>query len=938
MSSEVEALWREFEAETDDNIEALERLLTGRGAWSGDDIGALFRAFHSLKGTFGAMGMPNVEAVAHNAEDLLALVREGRAALDTELAALLLFAVDRLKDMRDAVLSRRADPPPARELIAALEQHRATLAPGPSAMPAEAPAQTGLDGDAEMIGIFSELLLERAGAIAGIVSGDAGERTEARQAAAELATGAEVLGFEGLAAHLDALAGAPEDALRPALIERLNELRSQIAVIEEIAGTPAGAFKLAAALTDRLGPDYAEALMALAQTLASDPEREDAPQGAPVAEISRARALANCMNLAGADASLVLLEEQYRRAASGELTVSPLLRETAQEILAALAEAADRGEDISAQAFDTMSGRWRAAIDAGPAMAGAQGDAPGGPGPGVDFAALRPEFRATLPPEQVARVEQAIRSGKHAFEILIDLENVPVTAAGIVTWLASAVETVTSRTIFGGGGNRFEFLVLSGESVDWIRAQLANLDFERACVHGVHEVGATGAATVEPRAPEPAAAASGFMRVRSDAIDDLMAEVGEMRTILAALSEVLRNGEGVKAIPALRRLVETATAEAGAELHNGIDAVDRDLQTLRSLEGRLGTAYRRIWEDGLKLRVVPVEALFTRLTRAARDLAHRLHKQVDVIVEGRDVRIDKSIVDLLVDPLMHMVRNALDHGIEPADQRVAAGKPARARLTLTAAERGNRVRMTVADDGRGLDKARILAKAIELGLVAPDTSNRMSDAEICRLILRPGFSTAEVVTELSGRGVGMDVVESTLQRLGGAIDVETTPGHSTRFVLTIPISAALVRCLLVQVENQVFAIPDRQIAAVAEIGQADIDTVGEGRFYGYKNTAVALHPLGRLLGLSEAEKAERYLPLVIATTGTEHIGLLVDQILRFQDLFLKDLHPMLAMIPVIGGASVLGDGRPVLVLDAYGLVSFAGAGEEKWLRSPAPPP
>jgi two-component system, chemotaxis family, sensor kinase CheA len=935
MSSEVEALWREFEAETDDNIEALERLLTGRGAWSRDDIGALFRAFHSLKGTFGAMGMPNVEAVAHNAEDLLSLVRDGRVALDTELAALLLFAVDRLKDMRDAVLSRRADPPPARELIAALEQHRATLAPGPPAMPAAAQAQTGLDGDAEMIGIFSELLLERSPAIAGIVSGDAGKREEARQAAAELATGAEVLGFEGLAGHLNALAAAPEDALRPALIERLNELRSQIAVIEEIAGTPAGAHQLAAALTDGLGPDYVESLMALAQALASDREGEGAPQGALVAEIVRVRALANCMNLAGADAALVLLEEQYRRAASGELTGSQRLREIAQEILAALAQAADRGEDMSAQALDTLSGRWRAAIDAGPATAGVQGDGGGGAAPTGDFVALRPEFRATLPPEQVMRVEQAIRSGKHAFEILIDLENDPVTAAGIVTWLASAVETVTSRTIFGGGGNRFEFLVLSGESVDWIRAQLANLDFERACVHGVHEIGASGAATVEPRAPEPAA--SGFMRVRSDAIDDLMAEVGEMRTILAALSEVLRNGEGVKAIPALRRLVETATAEAGAELHNGIDAVDRDLQTLLSLEGRLGTAYRRIWEDGLKLRVVPVEALFTRLTRAARDLAHRLHKQVDVIVEGRDVRIDKSIVDLLVDPLMHMVRNALDHGIEPADQRAAAGKPARARLTLTAAERGNRVRMTVADDGRGLDKARILAKAIELGLVAPDTANRMSDAEICRLILRPGFSTAEVVTELSGRGVGMDVVESTLQRLGGAIDVETTPGHSTRFVLTIPISAALVRCLLVQVENQVFAIPDRQIAAVAEIGQADIDTVGEGRFYGYKNTAVPLHPLGRLLGLSEAEKAERYLPLVIATTGTEHIGLLVDQILRFQDLFLKDLHPMLAMIPVIGGASVLGDGRPVLVLDAYGLVSFAGTGEETWLRSPAPP-
>jgi two-component system, chemotaxis family, sensor kinase CheA len=665
--------------------------------------------------------------------------------------------------------------------------------------------------------------------------------------------------------------------------------------------------------------------MALAESLVSDV----AGEGAAVADIGRARALANCMNLPRADALLVLLDEQYRRTASGELTGSAALREAAQEILAELGHAAELGEDIGAGSLETLSLRWRAAIEAGQAAG-----TPGGERPASAGVALRPEFRATLPPEQVTRIEQAIGHGKHAFEILIDLESDPVAAAGVVTWLASAVETVTSRTVFGGG-NRFEFLVLSGETIDWIRAQLANLDIERACVHGVHEVGAEA---VEPRAPEPAASASGFMRVRSDVIDDLMAEVGEMRTILAALSEVLRNGAGVKAMPVLRRLVENAGPDADGELHKSLDAVDRDLQTLLSLESRLGTAYRRIWEDGLKLRVVPVEALFTRLTRAARDLAHRLRKQVDVVVEGRDVRIDKSIVDLLVDPLMHMVRNALDHGIEPSDQRVAAGKPARGRLTLTATERGNRVRMMVADDGRGLDKARILTKAIELGMLAPDTASRMSDAEICRLILRPGFSTAEAITELSGRGVGMDVVESTLQRLGGAIDVETTPGRGSRFVLTIPISAALVRCLLVQVDNQVFAIPDRQIAVVAEIGEADIDTVGEGRFYGYKNSAVPLHPLGRLLGLGETERRQPYLPLVIATAGAEHIGLLVDQILRFQDLFLKDLHPMLAMIPVIGGASVLGDGRPVLVLDAYGLISFAGAGEEAWLRSPAPPP
>jgi two-component system, chemotaxis family, sensor kinase CheA len=310
---------------------------------------------------------------------------------------------------------------------------------------------------------------------------------------------------------------------------------------------------------------------------------------------------------------------------------------------------------------------------------------------------------------------------------------------------------------------------------------------------------------------------------------------------------------------------------------------------------------------------------------------------VDVVVHGADVRIDKSIVDVLTDPLMHMVRNALDHGIEPPEQRLAAGKPERAQLTLSALERGNKAQVTIADDGKGLDKARILAKAIELGLVIPENADRMSEGEICRLILHPGFSTAEVVTELSGRGVGMDVVAAAVQRLGGAIDVQTTAGLGTRFILTIPLSASLVRSLLVLVGGHVFALPDRQIVAVAEIKCDEIETVGDRRFYAFRATMIPLHALSRLLGIAEAERKDAHLQLVVVSTGTEFIGLEVDQILRFQDLFLKNLHPLLATIPAIGGASVLGDGRPVLVLDAGGLARFPSAQNEVPAQTPAVP-
>ncbi len=185
--------------------------------------------------------------------------------------------------------------------------------------------------------------------------------------------------------------------------------------------------------------------------------------------------------------------------------------------------------------------------------------------------------------------------------------------------------------------------------------------------------------------------------------------------------------------------------------------MEADLRDLKALEHTLESAHRRIWGAGLQLRVIPVDGLFGRLSRAARDLAQKLGKDLDVVIEGREVRIDKSMVDVLIDPLMHMVRNAIDHGVEPAAQRRAAGKPMRATLSISASERGNSVDIIIADDGRGLDRSKILAKALSLGMVAPHQAEQMAEADINALIFRPGFSTADSVTEISGRGVGLDV-------------------------------------------------------------------------------------------------------------------------------------------------------------------------------------
>ncbi|MDP1906716.1 MAG: ATP-binding protein, partial [Hyphomicrobium sp.] len=421
---------------------------------------------------------------------------------------------------------------------------------------------------------------------------------------------------------------------------------------------------------------------------------------------------------------------------------------------------------------------------------------------------MRPDVLATLSAEQRSRLDRSLADGRDAYELLLELEAHPDIAGDLITWLSSAVEAITSRTVFRDGANCFEFLIFSEHGLDWVKAQLVALDPERVCLRNIVKLGdapesdptaapATSSNVVPIRAP--------LIRVHSESIDDLMAEVGEMRTALARFTDVVRHGRIATAVHDARRF-GAHQARPDPELRKHLDAMEADLRELDSLEHTLEAAHRRIWGAGLQLRVIPVDALFGRLSRAARDLAQKLGKDVDVVLEGREVRIDKSMVDLLIDPLMHMVRNAIDHGIEAPEQRQSVGKPLRARLSISAAERGNAVDIVIADDGKGLDRSKILAKALALGMITPHQLEQMPDRELNALIFQPGFSTADTVTEVSGRGVGMDVVAATLQRLGGVIDMETSTGVGTRFILRLPVSAALLRSLLIEVDEQIFAL------------------------------------------------------------------------------------------------------------------------------------
>ena len=418
--------------------------------------------------------------------------------------------------------------------------------------------------------------------------------------------------------------------------------------------------------------------------------------------------------------------------------------------------------------------------------------------------------------------------------------------------------------------------------------------------------------------------------MRGEVVDTLLDDVGELRVRAATLSHLIRGIGGRAIMGRARSFAERLSPELRREFLPCVrDARERDRRLLESEEA-LGGMLSRLHQSALELRVVPIDLVFNRLPRLVRDLAQHQGKSVELALEGRDVRIDKSMVDALADPLIHMVRNAVDHGIEPPAERAAAGKPERAHLTLRAEQRGAEIRIEVVDDGRVSMPMRSAPGQWRAALCRRARAAALPDAEIFPLIFEPGLSTAATVTETSGRGVGMDIVLSTVRRLNGDVTIRSERGRGTGFTLVLPVSAALQTALIVRVGDQSLAIPERHVMAVAEIETDAISLIGNHRSILHRQAVLPLYGLGRLLGMDDGTPpvGRQHEPVVVTGNGRQMIGLEVDAIEQRQELFLRDLDPRLASFPGVGGASVLGDGRIVLVLDGDELIQIAARGVE----------
>ncbi len=408
------------------------------------------------------------------------------------------------------------------------------------------------------------------------------------------------------------------------------------------------------------------------------------------------------------------------------------------------------------------------------------------------------------------------------------------------------------------------------------------------------------------------------------------------------IEAALRGAGDVESIEVSDEVAEAAS-EVGRTRHIRVDL--RRLDELMNLigelviaRGRLETLSRRFAEpdladvtrdighlsvslqsEMLQARMVPVWQVFDRFPRMVRDLARQMGRQVAFRVEGKEIELDRAILDEIADPLVHLLRNAVDHGIEPPEERAARGKPAVGQLVLAALRERSSVVIRVSDDGQGIDRARVLLRARELGLVGDEVERLSDDDTLAHLIALAGFSTAEHVTEISGRGVGIDAVTTTVRALGGSLEVKSEDGRGTTFTIRLPTTLAIVRALLARVGTETYALPLTHVAEMVEPRSGEIQRVQGREALLLRGQLVPLVRLGDRLGMADAGPRPARQPVIVLAMGERRSGVVVDALLGQQEIVVKPFEPPRGTIPVFSGATILGDGAPALILDAGGL-------------------
>jgi two-component system, chemotaxis family, sensor kinase CheA len=447
--------------------------------------------------------------------------------------------------------------------------------------------------------------------------------------------------------------------------------------------------------------------------------------------------------------------------------------------------------------------------------------------------------------------------------------------------------------VMPGGGIAFEFIVASrADESMFVALGEDGLTFQ---LHqepslATPESKEAGDFRTEMAKAAPAIAPSNIVRVGLGRLDEMMRMVGELVISRARLEDNIKNAEPVMPASQWRTLQETNLM------------IERQLRDLR--------------EGVMRVRMVPVGEIFERMRFVVRDLSREYHKKVRLELSGQETEIDKLLIERMMDPLLHLVRNAISHGLEPTTEREAIGKPAEGAIALRAFTAAETVVIEVEDDGRGIDRGRVAERASKMGLIADDA--KLDTAALLDLICSPGFSTRDEADRASGRGIGMAVVKDTVLGLGGAFTLDSEVGRGTRFTIQLPVTLAIADALIVSAGGQKFAVPQSSVREVMEIEPASVKSFENNEVIPFRGGVLPIVRLARLFELDE--KYERAFHAFVIGTGLNAVGIAVDRILGQREIVVRAINDPLIQVAGIAGATELGDGRVVLILDAAALV------------------
>ncbi|AET70296.1 chemotaxis protein histidine kinase-like protein [Desulfosporosinus orientis DSM 765] len=541
-----------------------------------------------------------------------------------------------------------------------------------------------------------------------------------------------------------------------------------------------------------------------------------------------------------------------------------------------------------------------------------------------------------LSQDEREKLDNAFSMGRTVYQVDVTLEPNTLMKAVRAVMATQRIESMGSvikllpsiEELEAGNANNFSMLILSDESGDEIKRDLLEIS-ELVDVQvrlypngeGVKEkVSDLDAVQIEEKI-EPA--------LKQEDIGT--PKKGPLKA--AAPPAAINTGEGNNQVHTIRVdtvrmdnlinlvgemvITRTRLVQIGLDLKTQYSS-DSMVNSLNEANVYLGRLMNDLQESVMRLRMVAIGTVFNRFPRLIRDLAKKTKKEINLVLKGEDTELDKTVVEVIGDPLMHLIRNSVDHGIESPEERRKAGKPETGTITLNAYHEGNHIAILISDDGAGLDLEKIHKIAISKGLVGE--REELSERDIANLIFLPGFSTAEKVTDISGRGVGMDVVKKALNNLGGMVDITTRRGKGSTFTIRLPLTLAIIQALLVEVSQEIYAVPLSSVLETLLVSREDIKTVGGLPMVQLRGNTLPLISLQEKFELPASEAENNEVFVVVVGFGDKALGLIVDELRGQQEVVIKSLGDFLNNLPGIAGATILGDGKVTLILDIGSLI------------------